>query len=389
MRDSLQHVRSVVVKLGTQVLTGVDGRLDEAYLGEISRQIKQLRDAGRTVTLVSSGAIGAGMAALNLTQRPKDLPHLQAVAAVGQRRLMDAWALALAPHGLQVGQILLTREDIDGRKRFLNLRNTLGALHTLGVIPVINENDTISTDELVRITFGDNDLLAALVATALPADLLVLLSVVDGVLDSAGQPLRQVDQIDAATSLVRRDKSQLGKGGMNSKIEAARLVTRAGEMMIVAHGRSPEVLPRLLAGEVLGTLFLPRRRDHARGRSRWIDAARPAGTLHVDAGASAALCAGGKSLLPAGIVRIDGAFDRGDVVEVRGPDDARIARGLCNYAAGDLALILGRRTHEVRQVLGDRAFDEVIHRDNLVLGERPLTPAGDAPVEAQDTDQNR
>src|SRR5882724_4738659 len=212
----LRSVRTAVVKLGTQLLTDRDGRLDAAFIGTIAQQIARLRERGISVAVVSSGAIGAGVRELNLPKRPTDLAKLQAVAAVGQRRLMDVWADAFEPHHMPVAQILLTREDVDDRARFLNLRNTIHAVHELGGVPIINENDTISTDEIVKITFGDNDILAALVTHALRAELLVLLSVVDGILDAAGKPVRLVENLQTARDLVRAEKSALGKGGFNS-----------------------------------------------------------------------------------------------------------------------------------------------------------------------------
>src|SRR5687768_3585114 len=214
----LSTVRSLVVKLGTQLLSDKDGRLDADYVAGVARQVAALREKGITVTIVSSGAIGAGLRELNLAKRPTDLAKLQAVAAVGQRRLMDVWADAFAPLGLPVAQVLLTREDVDDRTRFLNVRNTIHAAHELGAVPIVNENDTISTDELVRITFGDNDILAGLVASALRADLLVLLTVVNGVLDASGNTVSLVESVDQARELVRTEKSALGKGGMNSKL---------------------------------------------------------------------------------------------------------------------------------------------------------------------------
>src|SRR5688572_25250957 len=266
----LANVRSLVVKLGTQLLSDPDGRLDAPFVNEIARQVAQLRADRRTVTIVSSGAIGAGLRELNIAKRPTDLAKLQAVAAVGQRRLMDVWADAFEPFGLPVAQILLTREDVDDRTRFLNVRNTIHAAHEMGTVPIINENDTISTDELVKISFGDNDILAGMVASALRADLLILLSVVDGISDASGNVVRLVPRLADAAPLVRAgERTPLGKGGMGSKLEAARLVTSAGESMIVADGRVADVLPRLLNGEELGTMFLPGAPKRA-GRGRWI-----------------------------------------------------------------------------------------------------------------------
>src|SRR3989442_13549525 len=295
-KQTLASVHSVVIKLGTQLLSAADGRLDTMFLDTMAHQIATLRARGVLVTVVSSGAIGAGMRELNLPKRPTDLAKLQAVAAVGQRRLMDGWADAFAPHGIHVAQLLLTREDIDDRTRFLNVRNTIHAVHELGAVPVINENDTISTDELVKISFGDNDILAALVTHALRADLLVLLSVVDGVLDAEGNPVRLVETLERARELVRAEKSALGRGGMNSKVEAARMVTESGEAMVIADGRMENVIPRILDGEELGTLFVPAGRKRS-GRSRWIGSARPEGRIFVDDGAARALAEKNRSLL--------------------------------------------------------------------------------------------
>ena len=362
----LQSVRTAVIKLGTQLLSDKDGRLDATFVATIANQVATLRERGVRVTLVSSGAIGAGLRELNLPKRPTDLAKLQAVAAVGQRRLMDVWAAAFAPHAMPVAQILLTREDVDDRTRFLNVRNTIHAAHELGAVPVINENDTISTDELVKISFGDNDILASLVAQALRADLLVLLSVVDGVLDADGNSVRLVENLERARELVRSEKSALGRGGMSSKLEAARVVTESGEAMVIADGRMRDVLPRVLAGEEVGTLFVPAARKRS-GRSRWIGSARAAGRILVDEGAAAAVAQKNRSLLPAGIVRVEGVFERGDVVEILSPAGACVARGLTNYSAEDVERIRGKKTQEVRALLAEGAYDEVVHRDNLVV----------------------
>jgi glutamate 5-kinase len=366
-KQYLAAVKTVVIKLGTQVLADPQGRLDGDFLAAIATQVATLRQRGIRVTLVSSGAIGAGLRELNLPKRPADLAQLQAVAAVGQRRLMDAWAAAFAPHQLPVAQLLLTREDINDRTRYLNLRNTIGAVHELGGVPIINENDSISTDELTRISFGDNDILAGMVTQALRANLLVLLSVVDGILDAQGNPVRLIEKLDDARDLVRTEKSALGKGGFNSKLEAARMVTESGELLVVAHGRVDNVLPRLLDGEELGTLFVPSGKKLS-SRSRWIGSVRPMGTILVDEGAVTALVQKNRSLLPAGITRIQGDFARGDVVSICGPDEQPIARGLSNYSSADIERIRGKRSAEVRALLGDAAYEEVIHRDNLVVG---------------------
>jgi glutamate 5-kinase len=359
-------VKSVVVKLGTQVLCDAQNKLDPAFLSSIARQVKELRDRDIRVTIVSSGAASAGRAELGLKTRPSDLAQLQAVAAVGQRKLMDAWAIAFEPFGLKVAQILLTRDDIDHRTRFLNLRNTVHACHELGAIPIINENDTISTDELVRITFGDNDILAALVTQALRAEALVLLSVVNGVLDASKQRVPSFDSIDVATTHLMPGKSTLGKGGMNSKLEAARIVTGAGEILVVAHGREENVLTKICKGDDVGTIFIAKG-SRRTGRSRWIGSARGKGKIIVDAGAANAVAKNNKSLLPAGIVKVEGDFARGEVIDIVGPENALLARGLCNYASEQVDQIKGLKTSDVRTKIGPGAYDEVVHRDNLVV----------------------
>lgn len=362
----LSGIQSLVVKLGTQLLSGHDKRLDSQFLLKMAGQIATLRQRGVRVTLVSSGAVGSGLRVLDLAKRPSDLGQLQAVAAVGQPMLMHAWAHAFESHQLPVAQLLLTREDIEDRRRFLNIRNTINAVHEFGAVPIINENDTISTDEMARITFGDNDILAGMVAHATQADLLVLLSVVDGLLDESSKSVRVVPSIGDARKLIRAEKSALGKGGMDSKLIAAQMVTSGGDAMIVADGRMPDILPRLLDGEVLGTLFLPAEQRRS-SRTRWIGSIRPKGALHVDAGAVAAVLNKGKSLLPAGITRVDGAFDRGDCVALVSPEGEPIARGLTNYDADLIRQILGKKTVEVRSTLRHAAYDEVVHRDNMVL----------------------
>jgi glutamate 5-kinase len=366
-KEYLGSVRNVVAKLGTQLLSDGSGRLDAAFLATVAAQIAELRTGGIRVTIVSSGAIGCGLSELGLPQRPTDLAKLQAVAAVGQRRLMDVWAGAFEPHHLPVAQLLVTRQDIDDRTRFLNLRNTILAVHEMNSVPIVNENDSVSTAELVKISFGDNDILAALLAHALRADLLVLLSVVDGLLDETDKPVRLVKHVHEGRGLVRENKSAFGKGGMDSKLQAAQMVNDAGEVAIVADGRMPRILPRLLAGEELGTLFVPEAGKKRSSRSRWIGAVRPSGTVFVDDGARRALAEQNKSLLPAGIVKVEGDFARGDVVSVAASDGSIIARGLSNYSASEMEVIRGKRTKQIRQLLADAAYDEAIHRDNLVL----------------------
>jgi glutamate 5-kinase len=365
--EYLGSVRTLVIKLGTQLLSKSDGGLDADFVATIAEQVAGLKAQGIRVTIVSSGAIGCGLTELGLTKRPTDLAKLQAVAAVGQRRLMDVWADAFASHRLPVAQLLITRQDIDDRTRFLNLRNTIWALHEMNSIPIVNENDSVSTAELVKISFGDNDILAALLSHALRADLLVLLTVVDGLLGENDEPISIVRKVREMESLVRSSKSALGRGGMDSKLNAAQMVTDAGESMIIANGRMERILPRLLAGEEVGTLFAPETARKRSSRSRWISAVRPMGTLVIDYGACKALVENNKSLLPAGIIKVSGEFDRGDVVAITDESGKLVARGLSNYSAVDMTTIHGKKTRQIREMLADAAYDEAVHRDNLIV----------------------
>ena len=361
----LAKARRIVIKLGTQVLTGTSsGQLDLQYIRSMARQIARLHERGVEVTVVSSGAIGAGCAELGLDQRPQYLADQQAVAAVGQRRLMSHMHKAFDVHGLPVGQVLLTRGDFDDRVRFLNIRNCIMRLHKLGCIPILNENDTVSVDEL---RFGDNDLLAALVCNAMCADTLVLLTVVDGLLDGRGNKIDLVENIDHVRSLATQDITKLGSGGMAAKLDAAQLVTNAGEVAVILNGRERNALLRLFDGKPLGTIFVSANRKLS-GRRRWIGlTARPAGTITVDNGASSALLKHAKSLLASGIVSVSGRFEQGQAVLIRNAEGHEIARGLCNYTADEVRKIMGKRSNQFQKILGRPAFSTVIHRDNLVL----------------------
>ena len=372
VRDEVVHsARTWVVKVGTSVLTGLDGTLDPARIGHLAEQISAVTATGRRVALVSSGAVGAGIGQLGLAKRPDNLRQLQAAAAVGQSYLIRAYDEGFRRHGRHAAQLLLTHEDFDSRPRYLNMRNTLTALFEYNAVPVINENDTISVDE---IRFGDNDQLAAMVANLLQAPLLVILSVVDGLCradpgsSGVGEVVPLVTHLDEEIiGLAGDSRSSGGTGGMRSKLQAAQLVTRAGGSVIIASGKKPEPLTRILRGERVGTLFLARGQTQG-ARKRWIGlTARPRGHLVVDAGARIALEAGDKSLLAIGIVDVVGDFDKGDVVGVRDLEGHEFARGLTNYPSPDARQILGLRTDQARRTIGTAHYDEVIHRDNLVL----------------------
>lgn len=360
----ITQAKRVVVKLGTALLTDSTGQLDEACLHDVATQIFELGRRGIEVVVVSSGSVGVGTTSLGLAARPTDVSMIQAVAAVGQSGLMSQWHRAFKPHNKRVAQMLVTRDDFEDRTRYLNIRNCISELLTLDAIPIINENDTVSVDE---IRFGDNDVLAALVAHAIRADLLVILSVVDGLKDTQGQVLEIVHDALDARALIMSEKTTFGSGGMETKLEAARIVTDAGEVAVIANGREPNVLKKILDGKNLGTVFVPALRKMD-SRSRWIGmAVRPAGTLTVDDGAANALCSNNTSLLAIGITDITGQFEQGDVVVVRDSRGREIARGLSNYDSRECRKIMGHKSEEFESVLGRRAYDEVIHRDHMVL----------------------
>jgi glutamate 5-kinase len=361
----------VVVKVGTNVLTADDGTLDLGQIKHLSEQIAAVMQRGKRVVLVSSGAIGAGIGRLGLKARPTDLPALQAAAAVGQCRLIEAYDSCLKPFGHPAAQVLLTAEDFNHRERYLNVRNTILQLLEWGAVPIINENDTVSVAE---IRFGDNDQLAAMVTNLLRAPLLVILSIADGLYpgdpnETPGlQPIPVVPNIDEATlAHVGMSKSSLGTGGMRSKLQAVRTATAAGESACIASGRTPNVLVRLLDGEPLGTLF-PATGSAMNSWKRWIGfTAKPKGVFVVDAGAHRALTAAGKSLLPVGVIDVRGEFAFGDVVAVETAAVGEFARGLTNYSSGEARSIMGRPTAQLAELLPGSRWEEVIHRDNLAL----------------------
>jgi glutamate 5-kinase len=362
----------LVVKVGTRVLTGPQGRLDPGRIEQLADQIHHVIASGRKVALVSSGAVGSGMGRLGLKSRPTDLARLQAVAAVGQSVLVEAYERALERYGYHAAQILLTADDLSHRTRYLNARNTILTLFDLGAVPIINENDTVAVEEL-QTTFGDNDHLAAVVTNLIQAPLLVLLSDVEGLYD--GNPrepqsrlVPTVARIDAEIRAMVRDTSgQLSKGGMASKLNAARLATSAGQSVIITSGETPDVLKRILAGEPVGTLFLARGQAVA-ARKRWIGFnVRPRGHLVLDPGARRAVECEGRSLLPIGIVDVVGRFTKADIVALRDQEGVEFARGLTNYTADEVRKIKGLKTSDITAALGYCPYQEVIHRDNMVV----------------------
>ncbi len=362
---------TVVVKVGTNVLTRRDGALEPARVQALADQLHRLRATGRKVALVSSGAIGAGMGRLGLGSRPTDLRQLQACAAVGQTFLMRAYEDCLAKHQIPTAQLLLTAGDFDSRTRYLNARNTIVTLFEWGCLPIINENDTVSVAE---IRFGDNDHLAALVTNLLQAPLLILLSVVEGLYTAdpktnpAAELVGTVPSIDAEVlDRAGASRSALGSGGMKSKLRAARLATSAGESVVMASGERPDVLDAIFRAEPVGTLFLPHNTTMPAWK-RWLGyAARPRGRFVVDAGARQAVQARGRSLLPIGVVEVVGAFHKGDVVALCDAEGVEFARGLTNYSSAAAERLRGLRTEQIREALGELPYEEIVHRDNLVV----------------------
>jgi glutamate 5-kinase len=366
--------RRLVVKLGTNVLTaGTDGLNLEVMAGIVG-QVARLHEEGFEVIIVSSGAIAAGLNRLGLNRERRDIPFRQVLAAVGQSRLMDAYDQLFSWHGITVAQTLLTKADLTDRLGYLNARNTLLALLDLGVVSIVHENDVVAVDELEGTTFGDNDNLSAMVANLVDADLLVLLTDTDGLftadpgLDSKAELIPQVEQIDASIETLAGDsRSSRGIGGMSTKIEAAKLATASGTAVIIANGRKRDILYRLASGEEIGTLFLPQQ-SHVESRRRWIlSGLAVKGKVLVDAGAVEALKGGKGSLLPAGVVNVEGEFVRGDAVEVLGPDGEAVASGIVNYSSDDLAKIRGLHSDRIAQKLGYQYGAEVMHRNNLVV----------------------
>lgn len=368
-----EYIKKVVIKVGTRLLTYKTGKLNLGIIETLVRQIADLKNQGKDVVLVSSGAIGAGIGRLGLEKKPVSTPEKQAVAAVGQGLLIQVYEKLFAEYGHIVAQVLLTWEDIDNRKRYINSRNTLLHLLKFGVIPIINENDTVSTDE-IELAFGDNDRLSALVATLVDADLLQILTDIDGLYtaDPRHNPeASYISMVEDITPEIKnyagKTEEMLAKGGMITKIEAAEIVMASGINMVIANGRQKNIIRRIMEGEEIGTFFFSKQ-GYLRSRKRWIAFAQKSkGTINIDPGAELALTAEGKSLLPAGIVDFAGVFSRGEMVSICNTQGREIARGLTNYSAQELSMIAGRKSDEIENILGYSGSEEVIHRDNLVL----------------------
>jgi glutamate 5-kinase len=364
--------RRVVVKVGTSSLVDSHGSLNREKMSALVGQLVALRERGVEVVLVTSGAIRAGMEKLDMKARPKTIPEQQASAAVGQSILMQTYTDLLSNSGVVPGQVLLTRDDFHHRTRYLNARNTIYTLLRLGCLPIVNENDTVAVEE---IRFGDNDTLSALVAACVDADLLINLSDVDGLYDTdpaTGKHGNLIEQVDKITpeieALAGGTHGLSGSGGMRSKIEAAKIAVNSGARMVIANSARPDVVLDTAAGEHIGTRFMSSEVGLSH-RKRWIAfGSRVKGSITINEGARKMLAERGKSLLAAGIVGCEGDFSAGDLVAVLDENSSRVARGLVNYSASEIEQIRGKRSSEIEAILGHKDFDEVIHRDNLVLG---------------------
>lgn len=366
----MTEVNRIVIKVGTSTITRDGGPPDRDYLADLAAQIAAQRSMGRDVILVTSAAIRAGMDALGLDGRPRTIPQKQAAAAVGMGRLMQTYGDVFAEHGLVVAQVLLTRDDLRVRARYLNARNTFLAILGYGAIPIVNENDTVAVDE---IRFGDNDTLAALVASLAEADALLLLSDVDGLYDKNPSQFPDAKLIPVVERIDRSIEQRaggaatsMGTGGMTTKIQAAKICTSTGVRMTIALGRRPNVVADALDGRC-GTVFLPKP-SPINQRKRWIAfGVVPKGTVSVNEGAKLRLVGEGKSLLPAGVTHVTGHFRRGELVRIVDGQGDAFAQGFVNYSHDELIKIMGRRTIEIASLLGSKPYDEVVHRDNLVL----------------------
>ena len=370
-RQRLADARRWVIKVGSALLTD-DGRgLDLSVVSRLADQLAALRAGGRDVVLVSSGAIVAGLARLKLSERPHEVNLLQAAAAVGQSALVRAYEECLGPHGVTTSQILLSHADVRARDRYLNARSTLNTLLSMDVLPIVNENDTVVTDE---IRLGDNDTLAALVANLVDADALLILTDQDGLMDgdprraANAQLIQSADVHDPELDQVAGGGSTLGRGGMATKLSAARLAARSGTGTVIANGRVPDVVAGVAAGESVGT-FLQTQRQPQSARKQWLASLLHAkGQLVLDDGAVRGVSEQGRSLLPIGITAVSGEFQRGDLVSCVDSTGRERARGLVNYTADEAAALIGKSSGQIEATLGYCGEEEMIHRDNLVRG---------------------
>jgi len=365
----LSGLKRVAVKVGSRVLTSPENGLDMELIGRLVDDIAYLHNRDLQVLLISSGAIIAGLKDLRIGARPVNLPLKQAAAAVGQVKLVNSYALFFQKYSIPTAQILLTRDDLQTRLRYLNARNTLLRLLDKGAIPIINENDTVAVEE---IKFGDNDTLAALVALMMDVDMLIILTDIDGLYTDipaktkGAEMISYVEKITHSVERIATSKGS-GEGGMETKIKSAKMVTESGIPAVIANGRKSRILRRIISGEDVGTFFFSQQQKR-RERKCWIAfTLKPKGEIVVDRGAEDALKEKGKSLLPSGVVSVRGKFHAGDAVSILDKIHKEFARGLSNYSHEEIAMIKGLKSSEIKDVLGYKGYDEVIHRDNLVI----------------------
>jgi glutamate 5-kinase len=374
MDKSATLYRRIVVKFGTSLLTGGSDRLDRNIMSSLVAQVAQLHKQGLEMLIVSSGAIASGRYKLGLTKRVKGIPLKQVLASVGQHRLMSLYEQLFSQYSITVAQALLAKVDLLDRAGYLNTRNTLLALLELGVICIVNENDVVAVDELHEARFGDNDNLSAMVANLIDADLLMILTDTAGLytadphLNPNARLISQVERIDSEIErLAAGTSSRVGTGGMITKIEAARLATSSGVTVVIADGREPDIILRLANGEALGTRFLPTT-SKLESRQRWmLSGLATKGKLVVDSGAAIALRKQKRSLLAAGIKGVDGEFQRGDIVNIYGPEGSRVGCGITNYSSADIEIIKGAHSEKISALLGYDYGSEIVHRNNLVV----------------------
>ena len=356
----------IVIKVGTKVITSKDRTLDALRMKDLVRQISCIQDKGVKVILVTSGAIGAGLSLLGMKKRPSRLNELQATASIGQSHLMGLYGEYFKERGYLVGQILLTQEDFNDRARYLNIKHTIDTLLAHNAVPVINENDTVATEE---IKCGDNDRLSSLVGDLCQADKLVILTDVDGLLDEKGSVISLVEEITPKILKLcgRQSHCDLGTGGMGTKIESAKRAMSSGIECIVANGKKEDIILKIMNGESVGTVFKSLKAKLI-ARKRWIAySSKPSGSIKVDDGAKLALSKNDKSLLASGIAAVSGSFKRGDVVKIVDGSNKEFGRGIANYSSDDVSKIRGLKSGRFKDILGFKGTDEVIHRDNLVI----------------------
>ena len=366
-RELFKDVKKIVVKIGTSSLTNKDGKFNKEFAREIARQVSMLKLEGKDIILVSSGAIGTGCEALEFKERPKSIPLKQATAAVGQSILMHEWSIVFEEFGLKVAQILLTYDAFSDRKTYLNLRNSMSVLLELGVIPIINENDPICVHEIGE-TFGDNDTLSAMVSSKVEADLLILMTDIDGLYTKNPKKSKDAKKIPIIEEITPEIESfgagagEKGTGGMKTKLEAAKIAQKSGCFMVIASSEDKNLISRIISGEDIGTLFLPTK-NIEKNKIRWITLAKPKGKIFVDEGAKNALLAH-NSLLPSGIVNVEGEFDAGDIVSIE-TDKGIFAKGITNYTEKELEKIKGKNTDEIEPILGYKNYNEIIKSENI------------------------